>query len=212
MLGLIPARFGSERLPRKNLADLGGKPLIHWTIHAAIESQAFDDLAVSTDSVEIAGICVGTGARVIKRPEDLAQANTPMMPVVQHAFDKSNGGFDIVVLLQPTSPFRSAEDINVSIELLKRTGGDAVISVSTPQPDFCFERGHAQRLRPARNIVVANGALYLITKDHLKVGDWYNGLTYAYEMPPNRSIDIDTEMDLTIARAMVKNGPFGSSD
>jgi CMP-N,N'-diacetyllegionaminic acid synthase len=210
VLGVIPARLGSQRLPRKNLIDLGGKPLIHWTIEAAVESAAFDDLVVSTDSDDIAQAVDHLPVRVVKRPTNLAENVTPMLPVVQHAAAKSTA--DVVVLLQPTSPFRTAEDIALALELLERTGGDAVISVGAPEPDFCFERGHALRLRPARNIVVANGALYLITKDHLKVGDWYNGLTYAYEMPADRSIDIDTEMDLTIARAMVANGPFNKRD
>ena len=209
-LGVIPARLGSQRLPRKNLIDLGGKPLIEWTINAAVESAAFDDLVVTTDSDEIASAVRHLPVRVVIRPAKLAENSTPMLPVVKHAAAKSTA--DIVVLLQPTSPFRSAEDIVLAIELLERTGGDSVISVGAPEKDFCFERGHALRLRMARNIVVANGALYLITKEHLKVGDWYNGLTYAYEMPPDRSIDIDTEMDLTIARAMVTNGPFNKRD
>lgn len=202
-LGLIPARLGSERIPRKNVTELGGKPLIQWTINSAIESSMFDALVVSTDSQEIADIAKASGCGTILRPSSLAESDTPMLPVVTHAVQQFPA--DIVVLLQPTSPFRTAEDIILSKKLLVETGGDAVISVSTPQPDFCFERGHASRLRPAKNIAVANGALYLITREHLAVGDWYNGVTYAYEMPPARSLDIDTQMDLTIARALVKN-------
>lgn len=203
-LGLIPARLGSQRLPRKNLIDLGGKPLIQWTIEAAVQSMAFDEIVVTTDAMEIAEVAVKHGLKRLMRPSSLADNDVEMLPVVRHAA-QFNQQMDLIVLLQPTSPFRTAEDIVLAKQLMLETGGDAVISVSAPQPDFCFERGHALRLRPAKNIVVANGALYLITKEHLKGGDWYNGVTYAYEMPPDRSIDIDTQMDLTIARAMVKN-------
>lgn len=206
-LGLIPARLGSERIPRKNMIDLGGKPLIEWTINTAVESSAFDALVVSTDSAEILEVAKHNGCGTILRPSSLAQSDTPMIDVLRHACELFPA--DVLVLLQPTSPFRSAEDIVLSKKLLADSGGDSVISVGTPPPDFCFERGHAHRLRPAQNIVIANGALYLITREHLSLGDWYSGLNYAYEMPPERSIDIDTQMDLTIARALVKNAKTG---
>jgi CMP-N-acetylneuraminic acid synthetase len=204
VLALIPARIGSQRLPRKNLLDLGGKPLLRWTIDVAKESMVFVDIVVSTDAHEISTLAKANGVFPLIRPTSLADSVAPMLPVVRHAANNFPG--DIIVLLQPTSPFRSVEDIHGSLELMKNSGGDAVISVGVPEPDYCFERGHAQRLREAKNIVVANGALYLITREHLMVGDWYNGITYAYEMPPERSLDIDTEMDITIARAMVKSG------
>lgn len=205
VLALIPARIGSQRTPRKNLMDLGGKPLLQWSIDRAIESMAFNDIVVSTDAHEIAELAKKGGATPLIRPSSLSDNSAPMLPVVRHAaglYPKA----DIIVLLQPTSPFRTAEDINASLELMKSSGGDAVISVATPGPDYCFERRHAQRLREAKNIVVANGALYLITREHLMCGDWYNGVSYAYEMPSERSLDIDTEMDFTIARAMVASG------
>lgn len=204
VLGLIPARIGSQRLPRKNLLDLGGKPLIQWTIDIAKESMMFNDIVVSTDAHEISTLAKASGVTPLIRPASLADSIAPMLPVVRHV--ASNFPGDIIVLLQPTSPFRSVDDIRGSLELMTASGGDAVISVAAPEPDYCFERGHAQRLRAAKNIVMANGALYLITREHLMVGDWYNGVTYAFEMPPERSLDIDTEMDITIARAMVKSG------
>src|SRR5882672_8165556 len=191
VLGLIPARIGSERLPRKNLLVLGGKPLLQWTIDVAKESMIFTDIVVSTDAHEISSLAKASDVTPLIRQASLADSNAPMLPVVRHA--ANNFKADIIVLLQPTSPFRSVADIRGSLELMKSSGGDAVISVGVPEPDYCFERRHAQRLREAKNIVVANGALYLITREHLMVGDWYNGVTYAYEMPPERSLDIDTE-------------------
>lgn len=205
ILALIPARIGSQRVPRKNIADLGGKPLIQWSIDRAKESMIFNDIVVSTDSHEIAEIAKKSDVSPLIRPSSLGDSSAPMLPVVRHAagaYPKA----DIIVLLQPTSPFRTVDDIQGALALMKGTGGDAVISVAVPEPDYCFVRGHAERLREAKNIVVANGALYFITRDHLMCGDWYDGVTYAFEMPVERSLDIDTDMDLTIARAMVASG------
>ncbi len=203
ILGLIPARAGSQRLPRKNTADLGGVPLIEWTINAAINSELFDTIAVSTDDNEIAAIAEDTGCLVIDRPSELSSSETEMLPVVKHA--RVICPADVIILLQPTSPFRSAEDINLAYEQLRTFKADSVISVSPAPRALAFEVGHASRLREAKNIVVPNGALYLITKEHLDTGgDWYDGLVYSYLMPKERSLDIDTQFDLDVARMMVE--------
>ena len=202
ILGLIPARAGSQRLPRKNLADLGGIPLIEWTINAAKMSKLFDNIAVTTDDSEIAYIARNRGCTVIERPAELARAETEMLPVVKHA--RVMCPADTIVLLQPTSPFRSAEDITLAYEMFRSFKADSVISVSPAPKALAFEVGFSNRLREAKNIVVPNGALYLITKEHLDTGgDWYNGVAYSYLMPKERSLDIDTQYDLDIARMMV---------
>lgn len=203
ILGLIPARAGSQRLPRKNLAALGNKTLIEWTIDAAKETGLFDAIAVSTDSTEIASLAAACGCAVVIRPTELAQAESEMLPVVKHA--RVMCPADVIILLQPTSPFRSAEDINLAYEQLRTFRADSVISVSPAPRALAFEVGHASRLREAKNIVVPNGALYLITKEHLDTGgDWYDGLVYSYLMPKERSLDIDTQFDLDVARMMVE--------
>lgn len=202
VLGLIPARAGSQRLPRKNLADLGGMPLIEWTINAAIASGLFDTLAVSTDDNEIAAVAAHRGCTLIMRPKDLAKNETEMLPVVKHA--RAIHPAETIVLLQPTSPFRSAEDILLAYNTFKMFKADSVISVSPAPKALAFEVGHASRLREAKNIVVPNGALYIIDKAHLDTGgDWYDGITYSYLMPKERSLDIDTQYDLDIARMFV---------
>lgn len=203
ILGLIPARTGSQRLPHKNLTDLGGMPLIGWTIKAAAESKLFTQVAVSTDDKEITEFAARKGCTIINRPPELARSETEMLPVVKHA--RVMYPADVIILLQPTSPFRSAEDINLAYEQLRTFKADSVISVSPAPRALAFEVGHASRLREAKNIVVPNGALYLITKEHLDTGgDWYDGLVYSYLMPKERSLDIDTQFDLDVARMMVE--------
>jgi CMP-N,N'-diacetyllegionaminic acid synthase len=209
VLGIIPARGGSRRCPRKNTADLGGKPLIAWTLETAIQSKAFDRLVVSSEDEEI-GHLVNKIAEDTwwKRNPKFARDDTPTMPVIMEVFDSIEA--DIVVTLQPTSPFRTVEDIVKSIEMLELTRGDSVFSVTDAPPDLAFEVGHAQRLRNIPNIVVPNGALFLITGDALKRGEsWFSGIAYGYPMPKDRSLDIDTEQDLEIARMIVNRGING---
>jgi N-acylneuraminate cytidylyltransferase len=201
VLGLIPARGGSVRLPRKNLAHLGDKSLLAWAIKSAIG--AVDDLVVSTDDAAIAKEAVSYGIPYIDRPKELAEADTPMLPVVRHAV--SLYPTDVVVLLQPTSPFRTNKDVKEALKLFRYCEADAVISVTQAPDDLVFEIGHAGRMRLAENTVVPNGAIYIISSAALARGhDWYSGVTYAYKMPRDRSLDIDTPVDLAMARAVVE--------
>lgn len=198
-LGIIPARSGSERLPGKNTIDLGGKPLIAWTIIAAQESAMFDRLVVSTDDHGVAAVAAKYGCEVLERPKELAQADSDSLSILLHANTKIRS--DRICLLQPTSPFRRAEDIANTYSLLSQTGGDAAVSVTEAPKDLCFDLGLGNRLRPKQNVMVCNGAIYLITTEHLlRRGDWYNGVSYAYLMPKERSLDIDTRADLDRAR------------
>lgn len=199
-LGLIPARSGSERLPGKNTIDLGGQPLIAWTIKVAKESALFDRLVVSTDDHGVAAVARSYHCEVIDRPKEIAQADSDSISVVRHACAGMAVGE--ICLLQPTSPFRSMADIDNSLKLLNTTEGDAVVSVTHAPNDLVFDLGLGNRLRPKQNVMVCNGAIYWITAKHLRDGgDWYNGVTYAYYMPKERSLDIDTKADLERARA-----------
>lgn len=201
-LGIIPARSGSERLPGKNTIDLGGKPLIAWTIIAAQESAMFDRLIVSTDDHGVAAVAVKYGCEVLERPKELAQADSDSLSILLHANTQIHS--DRICLLQPTSPFRRAADIVSTYHLLNETEGDAVVSVTEAPQNLCFDLGLGNRLRPKQNVVVCNGAIYLLTTEHLLCrGDWYNGVTYAYLMPKDRSLDIDTKADLERARAHI---------
>lgn len=202
-LGLIPARKNSERCPGKNYAMVNGKPLVVWTIEAAQRSAMFDDLLLTTDDPYLVDIAIQHGCPAMLRSASLAQPDTPMLPVVINAAERFKA--DIVVLLQPTSPLRTAYDIRAAHALLCDTQGDAVVSVTSAPDDLAFEVGHANRMRPSRTIVVPNGALYLITTEHLyRGGSWYDGITHAYFMPKERSLDIDTRMDLDVARMVME--------
>jgi CMP-N,N'-diacetyllegionaminic acid synthase len=205
VLGIVPARGGSKRLPRKNLAEVRGKPLIHLALQQATDSGIFDRLVVSTDDPDIAR-CANSFSPGIahKRPDSLARDDTPMLPVVTDALDHFPA--EIAVLLQPTSPLRTSQDIRAAYNLLAETKGDSVFSVTAAEEDLVFEVGWAKRVRSVPSVVVPNGAIYIITRDALERGEnWYTGLAYGYIMPKDRSLDIDTALDLEIAR-MVANG------
>src|SRR5690554_6446866 len=133
ILALIPARGGSKGLPRKNLRLLGGKPLIAWTIEEAVKSGCFAEVAVSTDDNEIAAAAKDYGARVpFLRPAELARDDTKGIEVVLHAMDwyeTNEWAFDLLMLLQPTSPLRTAEDIRAALGVFSEKQAAAVVSV-----------------------------------------------------------------------------------
>lgn len=200
ILGVIPARGGSKRLPRKNLADLGGKPLLRWVLDTAIESGVFTDLWVSSEDEEIGAIA---GKHWWKRPPELAKDDTPTLPVVQNVFD--NVGGDVIATLQPTSPFLTVDDIKASLDLLLNSNADSVTSVIEGPKDLAFQMRWAKRLELLPNIMVENGAIYWITAKALEQGnDWYSGNLYGYQMSKERSLDIDNGVDLELARHLVR--------
>jgi CMP-N,N'-diacetyllegionaminic acid synthase len=216
-LAIIPARANSERLPGKNKAYLDGKPLIWFTIDAAQKASCFDDIVVTTDDSEVALIAIRSGCKVIERPSELAQSDTTSFAVVMHTLKQFPA--DQICLLQPTSPLREPGDIAGSLKVLNKNRVDAVVSVTVAPPEHIWEVSADGRLRPKifnyfvgdklkvafSQFVIPNGAIFWATGEHLASGgDWFSGVTYAYEMPPDRSIDIDTKADLDRARAMVK--------
>lgn len=204
-IAIIPARGGSKRLPNKNILPLGDRPLIAWTIQAAMQANVFDEIIVSTDDPNIATIANEWSGKSISRirPMKLSKDDTPMLPVVKHIASETTS--DAIFLLQPTSPFRTAEDIRAVFDLMNQSEGDAIVSVTDAPSDLVFQIGFANRMRPRTDIVVPNGAIYAISTDSLMRGeDWYSGISYAYRMPKDRSLDIDTEMDLELARIMIE--------
>jgi N-acylneuraminate cytidylyltransferase len=186
LLGLIPARGGSKRLPNKNLADLGGKSLLAWTIEAAKASFLLNLIAVSTNDMMIGMEATALGCIVINRPDDLAQADTPTLPVIQHALSVFPR-FDAVMLLQPTSPLRTAKDIQRALTWLGQH--DSLVSVG---PDG----------QP-------NGAIYITrVKTLMDGGPIYCAESRIFAMPSARSVDIDTQADLDLARRFVDKGIY----
>ena len=169
ILGIIPARWGSKRVPQKNIKLFRGKPLIYYTIEAACKSRYLDDVFVSTDSEEIADISSKYGARVINRPSQFAQDHSPSVDVVIHALTVEKA--DIIVLLQPTSPLRTTRDIDEAIELFLKERPQSLISATRNGP---------------------NGAIYISTPEVLKQRrSFYAKRMICYFMPPERSLDID---------------------
>ena len=146
MIALIPARGGSKGIPRKNLALLNGKPLICWTIEAAIKSDLVDDLYVTTDDKEIADISESYGAKIIARPTNLAEDNSPVIDALQHAVGTLASwkiDFDQIILTQATSPLRSEKHINEAIKLFRSKVCKSLVSVQKVphifNPDSTFK-------------------------------------------------------------------------
>lgn len=226
VLALITARIGSKGIPRKNLAKLGNKPLIVWTIEAACESQMLARIVVSTDDREIRAVAEQHGAEVpFLRPASLAGDSSAHIDVVTHAVgwleNNESKHCDYVLLLQPTSPFRTAIDIDRSIEIAIEKEADCVVGVSeSPAHPYLTKRitdkgelldfgdvpsGYLARqaLPPA---YVVNGAIYLIrTEVLLSQNTLFPVRTYAYVMPVERSLDIDTGWDLYLAELIMKD-------
>ncbi len=218
VLALVPARGGSKGIPDKNRVKLGGRPLLAWTIEAARASKTVDRVIVSTDDARLALLASGCGAEVpFLRPKALARDDTPTMPVVMHAIAELQWT-DIVVLLQPTSPLRTAEDVDACVELFA-AGESAVVSVTpaAPPPQHMLVRtsegvapllgplptgGRRQDLPP---VYALNGAVYVADVAMLRAhGTFVTETTRLYEMPRERSIDIDDPLDLVVAQAFLE--------
>lgn len=219
VLGLVPARAGSKGVPGKNVRPLAGKPLIVHTLEAALRSRRLIRVVLSTDSAEMEEIGRSHGVDVpFRRPAELGEDQTPMAAVIRHALDwlAENDGFvpEIVVLLQPTSPFREASDIDGAVELLEATGADSVVSVARIPPElsgywqFSLVEGRLEPLMyqrfsdlPSRRqalppTYVRNGAVYAFRRESLeRHGTLYGLDCRGYEMPAARSVNIDSRAD-----------------
>lgn len=226
VLAVIPARGGSKGVPRKNIRPICGRPLISYTIeHALGARDLFHRVIVSTDDQEIASVARQCGAEVpFLRPAELARDESPVIPMLQHAvnFVEQSAGIrmDWICLLQPTEPFRIAADLEQSLELAFTGGCDSVISVVqvfATHPilmkrieggrllPFCLEEREGtrrQEYQPAA--YMRNGSIYLTKRDVLMEQNSIWGRTIRpYVMPLERSVSIDTELDLKLAEIMM---------
>ncbi len=225
ILAIVPARGGSKGIPRKNIKLLAGKPLIAWTIAVAQDSNLIDRVIVSTDDLEIASVARECGAEVpFIRPAELAQDTSPTIDAIQHTLDWIEDHDKVlpewVMLLQPTTPLRTVEDIKTAIEMT-HAGAPSVVSVKENvdhpyltrrlQDDgtlidfFHIEQKDLRRqsLPPAYTF---NGVIYLNTSESIRR---HNALvlpeTRAYIMPHERSIDIDTMWDFQLVDLILKD-------
>lgn len=224
ILALITARGGSKGLPGKNLRPLGGRPLIAWTIHAAREAPSIGRVITSTDDPIIADVARDWGAEVpFLRPAGLARDESPHLDVVLHALDwlaeNESASPDVVLLLQPTSPFRTTEDIEAAIHLALESRAPAVVSVvethdhpylvrtmsreGTLAPFVPCEMAYPRRqdLPPAYAL---NGAIYLTRCSALRDAQTFEPPgTIAYVMPQDRSLQVDTAWDFRLCELLL---------
>lgn len=225
-LAVIPARGGSQGIPHKNVAIVAGKPLIVWTIEAALRVQSLDRVLVSTDDPLIAEISKEAGASVpFLRPAAMAADDTPgIQPVIHatHWVEKHHDcSLDNILTLQPTSPLRTSDDIANALSLAERTRADSVVSVCrtnhhpylakkiTPDGrivDFVSANESFSRRQDLPPVYTLNGAVYIATRSTLlRKRTWFTNRTYAYVMPSERSIDIDEPWDLYLADLILRN-------
>ena len=205
-LAIIPARGGSKGLKDKNIARLRGKPLISYTIQAAIESQVFDKIIVSTDSKKIASM--SKGADILMRPKCYATDKVPIMPVILHALESYNEGYDTVTVLQPTSPLRTATHIKEAFKRFKQTKADSLLSVKEElHTIWRINKGIVEAVRKVevnRQLLqpyyTGNGAIF-ITKFWVicGLGRRIGGKVELYPMDEISSTDIHSRKNLNLA-------------
>ncbi len=226
IIALIPARGGSKGIPRKNITLVAGKPLIVWTIEAAQKSRLITRVVVSTDDEEIADISLKAGAEVpFLRPSSLAEDTTPAIPVIIHALDwlaaKDDYHPEYLALLQPTSPLRISNDIDNAILLALKKKADSVIGVTEAEShpywtrkihsdgrlaEFIHMPEEISRRQDLPLAYVINGAIYIVqTGLLLEKKTLYTENSFAYTMPRERSMDIDTPFDLLLADLYMSN-------
>ncbi|WP_298916309.1 acylneuraminate cytidylyltransferase family protein [uncultured Algimonas sp.] len=218
---IIPARGGSVRLPGKNLMEIDGRSLIQIAIEAAAPVIGLDNIYVSTDHEPTKAEARRHGAGVIDRPEHLSGSTATAKAAALHALDILGNGYDRFVYLQPTSPLRLTQDIRACVDLFETVRCHTVVSVTesevTPGRFWAkrkeimepyFEAADPfKRRQEQEKAYVPNGAVYVCDRESFLASEKSSFLmdpTYAYEMPHHRSIDIDTDFDLTLARVWME--------
>ncbi len=225
ILGVIVARGGSKGIPRKNIKLLNGKPLIAYTIEASKESKYITSTIVSTNDEEIATVAREYGADVpFLRPDELAQDTSTALSVIQHALgwlqENRSERYDYVLILQPTSPLRTAGDIDgciqkcvdtdadsvmsmvelidFSLKKLKRIETDIIVPLVEDEGTFSAQRNTSEK------VYKRNAAIYLTKTVFLEKNDLFGKISRPYIMPPERSVDINEPVDFELAEFFLK--------
>lgn len=218
VLAIIPARGGSKGVPRKNIREVAGKPLIAWTIEEAKKSKYIDRLILSSDDSEIIEVARAWGCEVpFVRPSAIARDDTPGIAPVLHAMD-CLPAYDWLVLLQPTSPLRKAIDIDGCLELMVGNRVQSCVSVVevSQHPSWIYtldanhimypyntQAGEVARRQDLQKLYTLNGAVYVGEYEWYRTNKAFvKADTLAYEMPIERSLDIDTEWDCLVFEAL----------
>ena len=222
MIALVPARGGSKGLPGKNIIPLLSKPLIAYTIEAAKNSKYISEVILSTDDIEIAEVAVEYGAKsLFMRPHELAKDDSLAIDTYIYTIERLINEFEYTIedfiVLQPTSPLRTIEDIDGAIELFRLKKADSVVSYSENEHPiewnkYIDEEGRLESIFELENnnrqhykkSYHPNGAVYVFKYDLIKNRKYYSNNTYAYVMPNNRSVDIDTIDDLNYAEYLLR--------
>ena len=225
ILGVIPARGGSKGIPKKNLHSLNGKPLITYSIEAGQKSEMLTDLIVSTDCNEIKEISEHYGANVpFIRPKRFAHDRALAIPTIQYAVETYEvvvgHGYDYIIMLQPTAPLRSTEDIDNSLKELIDQKADSIISVidvdnyhpmkmKIVRNNLLFDFQEPPTENPPRQslpkVFIVNGAIYATKRGILMNNSSFKGVKcLPYFMPMERSINIDNEIDFIVAEYYLK--------
>lgn len=232
-LGIIPARAGSKRLPRKNLRLLAGRPLVAWAIQAALAARRLAHLVVSSDDEAVLRLAADLDpALPLPRPAELARDGSPAIEYVRHALEalerSGQAPFDALAIIQPSSPLTLAEDIDATIALLEHSGADSavtVVEVDHALHPAKFKRLDGDRLLPyyedeagrmaaheLPRVYVRNCSVYVTRRTVVQRGQVIGDDCRAYVMPRERSIDINEELDLAFAEFLIgrQRGPASS--
>lgn len=233
ILAIIPARGGSKGLPRKNIRLLAGKPLIAYSIELALKSKYISKTVVSTEDKEIAEISKRYGAQVINRPKELAVDETPMVDVVNHVIDFFKGEgeyFDIVVLLEPTSPLRKENDLDDAIHLFIKNidKADSLVSVGEVHLEHPYitkkiENGYVKpffevkeeitRRQQLTKVYFPYGVIYLSKVETMKkYGTFYQKRTIPYLIERWQNYEIDDIYDFITMESILRNESSRRSD
>jgi len=221
VIAVIPARGGSKGLPRKNVRLLGGKPLIVWSIEAALGSRHVARTCVSTEDAEIAQVAREAGAEVVMRPDRLAQDHIQNNDVVRHVLETVGvDRYRDLALLQPTSPLRTAEHLDGCIEAYRQAGARTAMTVAPVEhhpgksvvlspagmvEPFTTLEDMERRRQEMTPCFRQNGAVYLVSVvDFLTLNRFYLPPCAGYRMTGEESVDIDCELDLTLAELLLE--------
>jgi len=228
VVAVVPARGGSETVPNKNLRRLGGTPLVAWAIDVATETPAVDRTVVTTDDASIASVAREHGADVVDRPASLATGDALVVDALRHVVAELHAAGDeptYLVMLEPTCPFRTVEDVMACLDVLVRGEHDSVATFTEASlnPHRCWrvEGDHpepflpeADPFQPRQSLPEAyelTGGVYAFAVDALPEAG--SSLLFdrpgAVSMPPERSVDIDTELDFAVAEALLDEGVVG---
>lgn len=221
ILGIIPARKGSKRIPGKNLLEINGVSLVERAILASTQATLLTKVVVSSDDERVSAICERyPTVEFIRRPDEISGDHAPALAYVSHVLSKCREGFDAIAIVQPTTPFVNAQDIDDTIRLMESSGADSsvsVVKIEQMHHPLKLKKFKGVFLEPfledEKGIVAAeklpdiysrNGAVYVTRIEIIKQGKILGEKCAGYVMPPERSVDINYPIDLEFARFLAK--------